>query len=187
MADPYVYPGTSVLINKEDIRDQDELDAFERIMTANRMETLPTGIKLTRGGYKKIHFHIFQDVYDWAGQERSVDIAKGDWFCRAQYIGRELARRFTILRKEDGLRGLTPERFAERAAEHVAEINAIHPFREGNGRTQRAFLQILGERAGHPIDLSRIDPGPWFEASVRSFRHGDYAPLRDVILKALTE
>jgi cell filamentation protein len=62
MADPYFYPGTDILINKEDIRDREELEAFERVMTASRMETLPPGVPLTADGYRQLHRYIFQDV-----------------------------------------------------------------------------------------------------------------------------
>jgi len=182
MADPYVYPGTDVLINKENIRDHEQLEAFERVMTANRMETLPAGIPLTADGYRQIHRYIFQDVYDWAGRDRSVNISKGgDPFCFAPFIAGQLEQRFAIIQAEDGLKGLAPEEFAARAAEHICELNAIHPFREGNGRTQRAFLERLAEHAGHPIALERIDPAVWIEASIRSFRQGDYSPMRAVI------
>jgi cell filamentation protein len=63
-----------------------------------------------------------------------------------------------LINNEDNLRGLTREQFAARAAEHMCELNTIHPFLDGNGRTQRAFLEMLAKQAGHDIDLARIDP-----------------------------
>jgi cell filamentation protein len=111
MIDPYVYPGTDVLRNKESIRDTRELQAFERMATANRMETLPDNTPVTAEGYREIHRYIFQDVYDWAGEVRTVDIAKNDdLFCLAPYIDQELARRFDALQAEDALRGLSSVR-----------------------------------------------------------------------------
>jgi cell filamentation protein len=186
MVDPYFYPGTDILINKEDILDWEELDAFERVMTASRMETLPPGIPLTANGYRQLHRYIFQDVYEWAGQDRTVNIAKGDdLFCLVPYIAAQMARRFAIIRAENSLKGLTSEEFARRAAEHVCELNAIHPFREGNGRTQRCFLERLAEAAGHPMDLARIEPQAWNNASIRSFRQADYEAMRQVILETV--
>jgi cell filamentation protein len=186
MTDPYVYPGTDVLRNKENIRDARELEAFERTATANRMETLPDNTPITAEGYREIHRYIFQDVYDWAGKVRTVDIAKDDdLFCRAVYVDQELAKRFEAIRAEDGLRGLSVESFVARAAEHISELNAIHPFREGNGRTQRAFLFVLGRQAGHEVDLAKIDPCAWNDASRESFRTGDSMPMRDVIADAV--
>jgi cell filamentation protein len=77
MSDPYVYPETDVLINKAGIRDPAKLEQFERLMTAQRMLQPLTRTPITYAGYKAIHRHLFQDVYDWAGQPRTVDIGKG--------------------------------------------------------------------------------------------------------------
>jgi len=182
MTDPYLYPGTDVLRNKEDVRNAVELEAFERMATANRMETLPENVPITAEGYCELHRYIFQDVYDWAGKTRTVDIAKNDdLFCLGRFVEQELATRFEAIRAESCLRGLSADEFIAQAAHHAAELNAIHPFREGNGRTLRAFLFILGRHAGHGVDLSRIDPQRWNEASRESFRTGDSKPICDVI------
>ncbi len=92
--------------------------------------------------------------------------------------------RFGSIHEEQFLNHLTGKDFAERAAEHLGEINAIHPFREGNGRTQQLFLEILADRAGHTILRERIDPRAWNEAAIKSFQ-GDYSALRDVIDEAM--
>jgi len=185
MDDPYVYPGTDVLRNKEDIRDADELAAFERMATANRMETLSDDVPITAEGYRAIHHYLFQDVYDWAGKGRLVDIARtDDLFCLTPYIEQELAKRFAAIQAENYLRGLSAEQFAARAAHHMSELNAIHPFRDGNGRAQRAFLFVLGRRAGHDIDMERINAQAWNDASRESFRTGNSGTMRDVIANA---
>jgi cell filamentation protein len=185
MSDPYVYPGTEVLRNKEGIRDAGELAQFERLMTAQRLrEGLPK-VSFTPEGYRKLHHHIFQDVYDWAGELRTVDIAKGGYFCRPAYIDRELTGRFDQIRAEHGLQGGTADQFAIRAAHHLCEVNAIHAFREGNGRAQRALLVTLGEHAGHPLSLQRIDSEAWNRASRESFRTGDDRLMREVVAGAL--
>jgi cell filamentation protein, protein adenylyltransferase len=186
MSDPYCYPGTNVLRNIENIKDAEELAAFERTATANRMETLPDHFPITPEGYRAIHRYIFQDVYDWAGEYRTVDIARIDnLFCLAPYIMQELAKRFDTIRSENNLRGLSSEDFATRAAEHAAELNAIHPFREGNGRTLRAFLFVLARQAGHNIHMERIQVEKWNEASRVSFRTGDSRTLRGIIADAI--
>jgi cell filamentation protein len=150
------------------------------------METLPNDIPISADGYRAIHRYIFQDVYEWAGQDRTLDIAKSNsYFCRAEFIASELAKRFETIRRENGLRGLDADRFADRAAEHISELNAIHPFREGNGRVQRAFLEVLGRQAGHEVDLARIDPEAWNDAAIEGFRTGDYTLMREVIAAAL--
>jgi cell filamentation protein len=188
MADPYVYVGADILINKENIRDRAELEIFERVMTANRLEALPRGFPLTANGYRQFHRYIFQDVYAWAGKYRTVNLAKGGHiFCLVPHIRAQMERQFTVLQAEKGLKGLTRQGFTERAAEQVCEINAIHPFREGNGRKLRAFLERLAAHAGWPIDLARIGSRAWNSASIVSFRRADYNGMREVILRALVQ
>jgi cell filamentation protein len=186
--DPYVYPGTDVLINKEGIRDAGELEQFERVVTANRMEHLPADVPLTYVGYRRLHHHIFEPIYAWAGEARTVNISKGNaMFCLVPHISPQMEQRFAVIRAENSLRGLSRAEFVARAAEHICELNAIHPFRDGNGRTQRAFLEALAARVGHPLRLERIDPRAWNEASIRSFQAGDYEPMRQVIELAIRE
>jgi cell filamentation protein len=183
---PYCYQATDVLINKEDIRDKDELDQFERMASARRLETLPHNLPITPEGYREIHRYMLQDVYDWAGQDRSVDTGRSEApFCLAQFIDAELGKRFAAINAEDNLRGLSAGQFAARAAEHINELNASHPFLDGNGRTQRAFLEILAEQAGHEIDSGRFNPNVWNEASIQGFYKQNNEPMRDVIAGAL--
>jgi cell filamentation protein len=186
MSDPYCYPGTNILRNIEDIREAEELAVFERSSSINRIETLPHHFPVTPDGYRAIHRYLFQDVYDWAGEYRTVDIARtDDLFCLVPYIAREMAKRFKVIQSENNLRGLSAEDFAARAAEHIVELNAIHPFREGNGRTLRAFLFVLARQAGHDINMERIDPETWNEASRVSFRTGDTQTMRNIITNAI--
>jgi fido (protein-threonine AMPylation protein) len=104
---------------------------------------------------------------------------------RPEFVEKELDKRFASIRAEDNLRGLTAEQFADRAAEHLSELNAIHPFREGNGRAQRLFLEVIGQNAGHPVDLQNINPSAWNEASIIGFHRGDHEPMRQVITGAV--
>ena len=181
-ADPYVYPGTSILINKPGFRDAAALDRFERMTTAQRLSEGLPNIPFTRKGYCSLHHHLFQDVYVWAGKIRTVAIAKNNsLFCRAEYVDRELDKRMDMIRSEKGWRGLKLTGFIERAAGHIAEINAIHPFREGNGRTKRALLVVLGKHAGHAVAIQHIDAAKWNEASRISFRNGDLTLMQEVL------
>ncbi len=182
---PYCYPGTDVYRNKLDIRDSDELERVERMLTARRLETLPHTMPITPAGYREIHRYMLQDLYEWAGVYRYVDTGRGAPFCKADYIDAEMNKRFAAINGENNLRGLTADQFADRAAEHLNELNAIHPFLDGNGRTQRAFLEILAERAGHDIDLARIDPEAWNQASIRGFYKQENGPMRDVLVGAM--
>jgi cell filamentation protein len=180
---PYCYPGTDVLINKEDIRDKDELEKLERRLSADRLTTLPRGLPITPEGYREIHRYMLQDLYDWAGQNRWVDTGRGAApFCLAAFIDAELTKRFAAINADKNLCGLSAEQFAARAAEHINELNAIHPFLDGNGRTQRAFLEILAEQAGHQVDLARVNPAAWNNASIQGFYKQNNEPMRDVIV-----
>jgi cell filamentation protein len=175
--DPYCYPGSTVLINRLGLRDQAELSAFEAFITAQRSEEpLPRG-RLGYAHYRAIHHHLFQDVFDWAGKLRTVRISKGDsMFCYPEHIDAEMRKLFARLSAARFLRGLSAEEFARRAAHVLAELNAIHPFREGNGRTQLTYLALLATRAGHPLRLERMNPEAMLAAMLASFK-GDEAPL----------
>jgi cell filamentation protein len=93
--------------------------------------------------------------------------------------------RFAAINAENNLRGLSPHQFAARAAEHICELNAIHCFLDGNGRTQRAFLEILARQAGHEVDVACIDPGAWNAASIKGYHTQDYRPMQVVIAGAI--
>lgn len=172
--DPYCYPGTTVLKNLADIREQAALDEFEAAMTALRAEeALPRG-RLGVAQYKAIHRHLFQDVYAWAGQYRTVRIAKdGSAFCYPENITREMQRLFGSLKDDRYLAGRSRETFAADAASFLSTLNAVHPFREGNGRTQVAFLSLLAARAGHPLDLEKLEPDAFLAAMIASFKGDD--------------
>jgi cell filamentation protein len=147
--DTYCYPGTTVLKNKLDIRRQELLDEFETEMTDLRAaEPLPPG-NLDYDHYRAIHRHLFQDVYDWAGAPRTVRISKGvNPFCYPEYIGAQAENLFGQLADDRYLQGLNNEEFARQAAHILAELNAVHAFRDGNGRAQLTFLALLAEQAG---------------------------------------
>jgi cell filamentation protein len=179
--DPYCYPGSDVLRNKAGLTDADALERFETAMTfARSEEPLPPG-RLSISHYRAIHHHLFQDVYDWAGKFRTVRITKGaSTFCYPENIAREMRQLFAWLREHDSLRGLDTGHFANQAAHFLAEVNAVHPFREGNGRTQLTFLALPADRAGRPLDRDRLDPDALLNAMIRSF-NGEEAPLSAVV------
>jgi cell filamentation protein len=181
VSDAYCYPGTTVLKNRADLRSQSELDFFEEEATAQRFaEPLPSG-KFDGGHLRAIHCHLFQDVYTWAGALRTVRISKGgSSFCYPENLDREMGRLFADLAKQKNLSGLEADAFAEKAAHFLAELNAIHPFREGNGRTQLTFTTALAAQAGHPFALEQIDPKTMLDATITSFG-GSEKPLATLI------
>jgi len=183
VADPYCYPGTTVLKNFAGIRDQAALERFETISTAQRAdEPLPHG-RLGVSHYQAIHHHLFQDIYRWAGKFRTVRLGKsGSAFCYPEHIAREMQQLFRSLAKKRHLHGLPHAAFASEAASFLTTLNAIHPFREGNGRTQTTFLALLADRAGHPLDLDKLEPHRFLAAMVASFKGNERPLVRQILL-----
>lgn len=184
--DPLCYPGTHVLRSRVDICDQDQLDEFEQLMFDSRArETLPSG-SMDFDHYRSLHRHFFQDVYEWAGEIRNIRTGKGDnWFCYPEHIESEAERLFGRLAELEYLaKTESKEDFAENAAWFLSEINAIHPFREGNGRIQLVFLTMLARKAGYRLSERRLRPSPFLAAMIRSFG-GDLTQLSAEIRRML--
>lgn len=175
--DPYCYDGSTVLKNKLNIRDQGKFDVAERQFTSLRFdEPLPKGA-FNVSHFCAIHHHLFQDMFGWAGQFRTVRISRSNsMFCYPEFITSEMESLFTQLEPNVLHSPLNRQEFAERAANFLANLNAIHPFREGNGRTQLAFLTILSEQAGHPLNLRTFNPERLLSAMIASFK-GDVDAL----------
>jgi cell filamentation protein len=170
LTDPLCYPGTTVLRNILDIHDQAELDEFELALFLTRAdEAFPAG-DLDYPHYLALHRHLFQDVYAWAGEPRTIRIGKGgNWFCYPEYINTEMHRVFAELSAANHYIGVRADVLAAGAAHVLAEINAIHPFREGNGRTQLAFLAMLADNAGYGFNEDKLEPDRVMEAMIGSF------------------
>jgi len=181
--DPYVDPSSGVLCDRLGIIDPKRLREVEADLTLAALADLDT--RTLPGGYDLTHlcsFHreIFGDLYPWAGEIRVVGIARSEPFCLPQHIETYSAEVFGALAKERYLRGLPRDGFVDRVTHYFAEVNAIHPFREGNGRTQRAFFRQLSREAGWPIDWADLDPVSNTHASQASLR-GDNGPLRALL------
>jgi cell filamentation protein len=155
------YPNTSVLINKFDIRDEEKLSEVESvIVSAKYAEWMrnPAAKTFDFEHYKAIHRFLFSDLYDWAGQVRTVDISKkGTVFTRAEAIAQQAELIFSRLKGCNYFRDLPRAEFVEEIVDFYCLTNALHPFREGNGRTQRAFLTQLIRSAGHDINFADMD------------------------------
>lgn len=183
--DPYVWPGTKVLRNRLGIRDAARLDVEERRLVLVRIrEGAPTGC-FDLAHLRAIHRHLFQDIYDWAGELRTVEISKGgSRFQFRRFIETGMADVHARLVRARFLRGLNPDAFAAAAGAIMGDVNYVHPFREGNGRTQLLYLEQLAEGADHAIDLTRMTRDRWIPAC-RAAHGGDYGPMADAIRTAL--
>ena len=185
--DPYSDPVTGALYNKLGLGTVAGLEAAEREITHAALILLdesPVSAGYDLPHLQEIHKRIFGDIYEWAGQIRTVAIAKGVMFCLPQYIDSSAAVIFGELHDEDCLRGLRRDAFVGRLAHYLGEVNALHPFREGNGRAQRAFFGQLARDAGFTLAWQHLDPARNVKASAAIMR-GDPEPMREM-LDALT-
>lgn len=165
----YRYPDSNVLRNRLDIRDAEELGRVEARLVENRIEQgVPTGA-FDLEHLQDIHRHLFQDVYDWAGDLRQTVTEKGETiFPLNPPLDMGMADVHRRLRDQDYLRNLSRDTFSRDAAEYIGDVNRLHPFREGNGRTQLQYLKQLGEQAGHSVDLTRLERDTWIQASIEA-------------------
>ena len=185
----YCYPGTNVLRNKLNIQYLDILHEAERDYSSIRqVELYKKGIT---GDFSlkhlcSIHRQLFQDIYSWAGELRTVDISKGTIFCLVPFIEEQFAFLYRKLRKENFLKDITDQKeMAEKLAYYLGEINMIHPFREGNGRTQRIYIEQLCMNNGRfEIDFTEVSKEEMISASVRSAK-SDNDLLEELIYKCL--
>lgn len=183
--DPYCYKGTFVLKNRAGLREQRRLQAFELEMSALRAEEpLPSG-RFGPAHYRAVHRHLFGDVYAWAGKYRTVRTAKGgNVFCYPEHIDAQMNALFRRLREAPFRGGQPADEFVTAAATFLAELNAIHAFREGNGRAQLAFMRLVSLRAGHPLDFTKIRPRAFLAAMIKSFG-GELEPLQSELRRLL--
>jgi len=181
--DPYTDPVTGVLRNELGLGAAAELKAAEREITHAALILLreaPVRPAYDLPHLCAVHRRIFGDIYDWAGQVRTVAIAKGSLFCLPRYIGPSAAEIFRQLGNENFLRGLERDAFLDRLTFYLGEVNAVHPFREGNGRTQRAFFEQLADDAGFTLAWQHLDAARNIAASAAIMR-GDAAPMRKML------
>jgi cell filamentation protein len=180
------YPGTSVLVNLEDIRDHDELlepetelqlAAYEAIFTSFD-ESLTPDLPF----FYYLHHLTFSPLFVWAGRPRTVGISKGGTpFCPPRNIDAMMQSLFSELEREGWLSGLGAQSFLERAAYYACEINAVHPFREGNGRAIRFYLDVLSARAsGDIFDWTLTSEDEYLRACVAGFSQ-NYGPMIGVL------
>lgn len=183
----YKYPGGEVFRNKLGVRDASALEKAERRLVVIRIrEGAPLG-DFDLAHLKAIHHHLFQDIYDWAGEVRRVDMAKGgQWFMPKDRLESGMADIHRRLIEQNKLQSLSADEFAAKAGVLLGDVNYLHPFREGNGRTQTQYLKQLAVQAEHKLDLRRMKREAWLDASRRA-HDGDYGSMSACIRGLMTE
>ena len=166
------YPGTTCLINKLDIHDEDQLAVVEAGMTMMKDSELsehPIQGNFDFAHYRAIHRFLFEDLYAWAGEIRTVDMSKkGTGFVKAEDIERIAESAFRRLQEKQLFVGMPFDEFVDNIVDFYDVINMLHPFREGNGRTQRVFFTQLIRNAGYDIDFAELDPDELMVATIQA-------------------
>lgn len=179
----YCYPGTEVLKNKLNIHKREDLLFYETKITAAKLLSLRR--KGVTGDFsvkhlKQIHYTLFEDIYPFAGEFRTENIAKGSFrFAEWEYIEEQCNILLERLQKENTLQGLNKRVFVGRLSFYMAELNVLHPFREGNGRTIREFIRQLALKNGYTLNLTKVDAKTILEACMISVV--DLNPLEDLL------
>jgi len=188
-ADPQFDSANGILRNLREFTEQAKLDRFERrcsVVALYELELVPIRGNVDQAHLQAIHRRIFKKVYPWAGELRQIDIArKASYpFALIPFLQKRLDQTFAMLASENRLRGLAVGQFIERAAFYLGELNSIHPFREGNGRTLREFIRELAAEAGFTLDWSRVTQAQMYEAASLSHNLGRNSGLTAVLRSA---
>lgn len=166
------YGGTSCLINKFGITDENKLSEIEANITlvkTAQLEENPIKGNFDVQHYKSIHYHLFCDLYDWAGEFRNINISKkGTRFADKNEIEFLCNNCFNYLKKFNYFKNISFDGFINNIVDLYCTLNIIHPFREGNGRTQRIFISQLIRYNGYDINFSDIDSDYLMIATIQS-------------------
>ncbi|WP_336778686.1 putative adenosine monophosphate-protein transferase Fic [Pantoea sp. USHLN256] len=185
--DPYLWHNDSVLKNRLDIHDEAQLRKAELAFSSARLATLelgPRSIGLPRLCH--IHRTLFQDLYSWAGELRTIDIWRDETpYCHCEYIEKEGNTLMQALEEERGLADLPVETFTARIAHYYCEIFVLHPFRAGNGRAQRIFFEQLALHAGYQLSWETLEREAW-RAAISAGVAGDLDPLTAQFAKVVS-
>lgn len=185
--DPYVYPN-GVLKNKLNILDAEKLSIAERNIALSAIVKLKerTFHKFDYEFLLRLHKEMFFKIYDWAGKPRTITISKrNSLFCPAEHITSYAAEIFGNLKKNNFFRNLEADEFALKSANFFADLNALHPFREGNGRTSRLFIFHLAKSNNFLLDLTEVDKEKYLEAVIDSMDKGANEKLEKLFLSTI--
>ena len=185
----YCYENSNVLINKLDIKDPVILSNYEKQIVAIKLLALhKKGItgNFDVNHFVNIHKFLFEDIYPFAGQFRAENIAKDNFkFAEFEFIDQEINKLFSNLKNDSYLQDLDKSNLAKKLAYYWSELNVLHPFREGNGRTTREFLRQLALKNGYSLNYQNVNANVLLDASKKSIYNE--SELADLIYKLLTE
>lgn len=185
----YCYEGTNTLVNKLDIKDSKLLEEYEKTTVALKLlsfekQGIIGNFDITH--FSNIHRFLFDEIYLFAGLFRTENIAKDNFrFAEWEYIESELNKLLDNLKSENYLQNLDKQSLAERLAYYTAELNVLHPFREGNGRTTREFIRQLALKNNYYLNFNSVSSTELLNASIKSVI--DTTDLVNIIFKCLED
>lgn len=183
----YCYKDSDVLVNKFDIHDNQKLEEIERKIVLAKLYELRQNHQIGDfdvNHFVGIHKFLFEDIYPFAGLFRNENIAKGNFsFAEWEYIEDQLKKLLDQLKEENYLQSLDRGTFIKKLSYYMAELNMLHPFREGNGRTIREFIRQLAYKNGYILNLKNMNPKEMLHACIRSVV--DTIPLENIIDECL--
>ncbi len=185
------YSNTSIPKNKLGVKDENELRKIEHLLLLESYEKFAKklDVELDEYFFKNLHKKTFQDLYEWAGVYRDVDIAKGNTlFCRGMYVAKEMKKIFFELKKDNYLKNLNKESFINKLAYYKCELISIHPFLELNGRIIRLFIDILSINAGYDvIDYSNISEDEYIKCAIECVQNANYDCFKKMIKDSINK
>ena len=187
----YIYTDaqTGVLRNIGNITDNEALQFAEAGATARRSQELWMNPIQVTGSETlfSIHHYLFQDIYEWAGQKRTVEISKGGkQFFPLYRFNTALSYIDKLIAEYKRLEQLHKKLLSRKLAEILDAVNYLHPFREGNGRTQREFLRLLALEKGWKLNLNPPDNMSVYERYMEGTISGDIDLLDELIFECLS-
>lgn len=184
--DPYRYPDSGILRNLLNIHDEDLLQEAERELSevaACTLRLFPPPYNLSF--FQLIHKTLFSDLYEWAGELRTVNIHKDDTlFCTAERIIPEAEKIFRAMEKASWFTGASKADLVIKVAEAYGDLNVIHPFRDGNGRSQRILFEHIIINAGFSVDWWLVDIADWVPANIDAVAC-DYRSLEAIFKRCI--
>ena len=182
--DPYTYKGTEVLVNKFGIRDKSELSKKERIVVGST-ENKISKMDFSSSGFKKLHNELFGDLYEWADKTRTVNLSNGNAiFAPMRFLEEGLNTEFQKIQSNINNKDkFSDEQWINKAGDHFGEIIFIHPFREGNGRTTRKFINLFLKEKGLNLNWDEVNKDEYYKASLLAINKADNSLIKELFLK----
>lgn len=174
--------GHSPLINKLGIHNQGELEEVEAYFVENALANglSDTAKTLSPSGLQQMHLELFGDIYEWAGNYRDYTSGRGFPFCRPEFIDKELQKIYQKLNNEIA-KPIRQDEFIKLSAWFIGELNTIHPFIDGNGRTQRKTLDLIAEKMGFHLTIEKLDKNLWYKSAEQCHLYADYSGFEQII------